>query len=547
MKIGSAHVKGLYTVPSNGSSAVRFNAYADRLHINTFPTSFSNYSFCGWFKLNADRNDYSALFAVEGGGGYNEFITEPDGTTLAFYDHSVGTLLTIGSLVVGNWYFIGMTMGASGALTTYFAVEGAGSLSKQTATAATLTPTTMSIGGTEAAGEFLNGSIKGCKLWNSILNDSEMLAEFQSFSPAKTATLSGFWPIASVATRLDDISGNSHPLVDAGLGTWEDETNQVYDGAQKIWDLGLRTFKCYLTADYLTDYPKQTEWGTTPTNLTQLAQSKPILQAIARSWDTVMLTTFTFANGTTNWWRADPNNTKLQNEYDEIYNLVVHLMTTYNGSGKKFILQNWEGDWAFGDSFTVSTDINRKFVDYYAAFLGVRQRAVENARKVTSSDVVVLNCVEVNRVLDAELYSNRRRIVKDIAQRLQPDIVSYSAYDSTIVDQGSWGASQTAWETATRPAYSRAIDIIQRAFPGVPLMIGEFGFPEEEAPPTNNIPQMIQLVHDVSLEKNSKYLIYWQVFDNEVGGGGPGTYRGYWLIKPNGTISDSGSKIQSLA
>jgi hypothetical protein len=331
--------------------------------------------------------------------------------------------------------------------------------------------------------------------------------------------------------------------VPTGSGT------QFADGCNAIADLGLSVLKVYCTCDYLTNYPLEAAFSATPTSVTQLAQTTEFATQLARSeFPTVVLTVFTFANGSTNWWRVDPSNTRMAAEYAEIKALAVHLLTTYSGTGKRFIIQNWEGDWAFGDSFTPSVSIDRKMVDFYAAFLGTRQRAVEDARRETAhSGVTVLNAIELNRVVDAKAHGERRRILRDISKRVQPDVISYSAYDSTIVDQGGWGANQAAWEAATRPVFKSALRSIKAAFPGAILQIGEFGFPEHEPPTDQDIAAMVQLVSDVAEEEGVEVFIYWQVFDNEVGGGGPGTYRGFWLVEPDGSTSIAGAKMSALA
>lgn len=325
---------------------------------------------------------------------------------------------------------------------------------------------------------------------------------------------------------------------------------QFTNGADAISALGLDVLKIYLTADYLTDYPLESAWSSTPTNLTQLVQTTEVATQLASNdWSTVIATVFTFANGTTNWWRVDVAKTKLDNEYTEIKNLATHLLTTYNNSGKTFVLQNWEGDWAFGDTFTANSYIWREYVDRYAAFLGVRQKAVEDARRETAHrNVTVLHAVEMNRVLDARAYPHRRRILTDISRVLQPDMVSWSAYDGTIVDQGGWNANQAAWEAATEPTIRRAISLMKAYFPGVPWYVGEFGFPELEAQferPSHNVANMIGLFHDICEAEGCKYFIYWQAFDNEAN---PSyTYRGYWLKRNDGTKSIAGAKMEELA
>lgn len=320
---------------------------------------------------------------------------------------------------------------------------------------------------------------------------------------------------------------------------------QLKDGCDVVWDLGLRAVKLYLTADYLTDYPLQSAWSSTPTTLTQLASTTQFATQLARSWTHVALTCFTFANGSTNWWRADPSSAKMAAEYTELRALAEHLLTTYNGTGRVFVLQQWEGDWAFMDSTTVDTHVDSKMVGYYAAFLGTRQRAIEDARRAVASDCQVLNAIEVNRVLDSRLYAHRRRILSNIAKRVRPDMVSWSAYDGTIVDQGGWGASHAAWVEATRPALQKGLRAIAAAWPGVPMQIGEFGWPENEAPVTADTDAMTRLVNEEAEAAGVRLLWYWQTFDNEAGTP-PDTYRGYWLVNPSGDITIAGATLQDI-
>lgn len=312
---------------------------------------------------------------------------------------------------------------------------------------------------------------------------------------------------------------------------------QLQDGADVIHSVLSagqgRTLKLYLTGAPATDYPLQTSLAAVvPASLTALIQRSEYVNAIALGWDTVILTCFTVANGRTNWWRLGPTNAQLAAERAELQALTEYLRTTYAGSGMTFIIQQWEGDWAFMDATDPDTSVARVIVDYYSSFLNARQKAVRDGCIAEPSDVAVLCAVEVNRVVDARLYPHRRRILNDLAGKIRPDIISYSAYDSTIVQQGSWGADQAAWEAATEPVLRQALHTIQKAFPGVPIYIGEFGFPENEATndhPLNDVGEMIGLVERVCREEGVKYLIYWQVFDNEQSV--PYTYRGYWFRK----------------
>lgn len=332
----------------------------------------------------------------------------------------------------------------------------------------------------------------------------------------------------------------------AGKYTWPSGSGtQFGDGCSAIRNAGFRVLKVYCTKNYLTDYPLQTSWSSTPTSLKTLADTTQFVTELSKDWSTIVMTCFTFANGATNWWRVNPSAAAFEAEYAEMRELAEYLLETYSGSGKTFVLQNWEGDWAGMDSFEVETYVARPYIDRYAAFLGVRQRAIEDARKAVASDCRVLMAIEVNRVNDTRVKPHLRRILRDISQRVTPDVVSYSAYDSTIVDQGSWGATLSGWQTATVPMLTKCLQAIKQAWPGVPIQIGEFGFPEgPELPPGRDVGAMIQTVYDVCLAQGVETLIYWQVFGNDELS--PGVLRGLYTVKPDGTPSVAGLKLASL-
>lgn len=334
--------------------------------------------------------------------------------------------------------------------------------------------------------------------------------------------------------------GSSH--VD-GDYNYPNDGLQFINGCQAILSRGFPVLKIYATGQYVANYPLQVAWSSVPTNLTQLMQTTQYASQIAL-FSKVVFTAFTFANGITNWWRADVSVSKMQAEYTEMYNLAVHLLTTYNGQGKEFVFQNWEGDWAFQDTdLSADVHVNEWVVHNYVAYLGTRQRAIRDARAAVASDCQVIMAFEANRVLDARLFPHRRRILRDIACRIQPDVISYSAYDATIVQQGVWGSSQANWLANTTPVFTKALRELQLAFPGVPIQLGEFGYPETEAPVGYNCGGMCVSTWNIwvaavpaALRRN---FLFWEVFDNTGG-------RGYYIVKSDGTTSDSGVGMMSL-
>ncbi len=200
------------------TTGVGFNDPQDRL-VNPpagFPASPSSWTFATWLRIAVDRNTYSAFFTIEQPVGHpfqsNELVTLPDGTTLVFFDPS-GASATLGQLTVGTWYFAAISVGPGGALSTWLAPEG-GNLNKVTGHAFVIDHIEISYVGSSnfTAVEYLNGSMALARLWNGVLSDAEILAEFHSATPRRTAGLIGDWRLTDAASAGVDSSGLGHNL-----------------------------------------------------------------------------------------------------------------------------------------------------------------------------------------------------------------------------------------------------------------------------------------------------------------------------------------------
>jgi hypothetical protein len=266
-------------------------------------------------------------------------------------------------------------------------------------------------------------------------------------------------------------------------------------------------------------------------------------------WDEIVFTVFSFANGTTNWWRASQTAAKFAAEEAEVYALGCDVLDYLDGTGCRIQFQNWEGDWALMDASGVpNTRVDRKFIDYLVAFHGVRQRAVTRARRDTASDCVLEYAIEVNRVHDARLMRHRRRIVTDLKGRVRPDVISYSSYDTITngdVLESVWGANVAAWEAAYEGPHRKALRTIKQAFQGAKVVLGETGFPENEAPEGWDVAAAITKTAEWAEDEGCVSFLYWQVFDNEEGAGPP-DYRGYWMIDDAGEETIAGAALAAL-
>jgi len=195
------------TSPNN---AVRFDTLADTVRLSTLPGASQPLTIAGWFRPVVDRNNYTSIFALENATAtqYNELITEADGTTLALYDHAVGSRGTVGTLTVGTWYRLAVVF-TSGAWAAYIGTEGSATLTKVTGVMTNVgTPGFVWIGNT-SANERANGRFARARVWTAALSDAELEAEFHSESAVRTSNLLGEWfpRTVTAATATTAVTG----------------------------------------------------------------------------------------------------------------------------------------------------------------------------------------------------------------------------------------------------------------------------------------------------------------------------------------------------
>ena len=220
------------------------------------------------------------------------------------------------------------------------------------------------------------------------------------------------------------------------------------------------------------------------------------------------------SHGSHNYWRQGPQPDQDGLEYAEIHEFTRYLLTRYSGTGKKFYLGNWEGDWLLlGTSQHGTNNPTPEAVLGMRSWLNARQRAVDDAKKETPhTNVDVFVYAEVNRVRDAmqnKPGANIRLVNAVLPYVTNLDYVSYSSYDA---------------QNLAEPELHRTLDYIVAqmstnkagVIPGRRLFIGEYGFGGNKRTP------------DRQLEPTRKYLarllrwgvpfaLFWQVYNNEEG------------------------------
>jgi len=207
-------------------NAVGMNAYGDRLQSSTVPAT-DTWTFCAWIKL-ADTAG-SRPFSIEDGTGvyHSISIVGASGTDL-FIDTNLGTSTVLRTLSVGTWYFVALSATHTASFPTmnlYVRAQGEGSLTNTfTDGVAALTPSFAAIGGGPSFNSTPNGSICQYRLWDRVLNSTELLAESRSATVVSSTNLLSFYKLESAATVLTATNGATltNP---GGAGTWTTDTS----------------------------------------------------------------------------------------------------------------------------------------------------------------------------------------------------------------------------------------------------------------------------------------------------------------------------------
>jgi hypothetical protein len=351
------------------------------------------------------------------------------------------------------------------------------------------------------------------------------------------------------ASRPEFSAGIAH--VSGNYGFTQD--NYLVEGATRIQQLGSSSIFIYLTPWFRSQYPDHSAalWpASDPAGVDQLAQTAPYDQVFAMPFKTIVLSTYTFANADQiQGMAASP--ARQSAEEDEFYALTKYLYAHFSGSGKTFVLKNWEGDWIGLGYGNQGGSIAPGMVQDLIAWLSSRQRGVSRARgEAHDSSVQVFNAVEVNRVLD---YAEQglTRVINAVVPEVHADMVTYSSYDSTAV------ASDAAWLKANLTLAIQTIDQLAPdplALGRRRILISEYGLFENQFPGQAvwRAQAILQTAHDLGLSG----AFIWNLYDNQCveanaqpapidsESGDPlrptdQQCRGLWIVRPDGTTSSA--------
>jgi len=297
------------------------------------------------------------------------------------------------------------------------------------------------------------------------------------------------------------------------------------EGADQIRALGSRVIKLYLTLPPERNYPFNSQWPKVRT-LVELANTPYYRSVFEKPFTTYILTTYS-AGRPNHYWKDGVTDEQACDEEEQFYRLARHLLTTYRASGKTFVLQHWEGDWAIRGSFDRKADPTPQAIAGMVRWLGARQKGVDRARAAAHEPGVrVFHAAEVNLV-KIGMNDGRPTVTHKVLPQTRVDLVSYSA-----------------WDTEGDPALLRkALDYIARHVPdrepfgGRNVYLGEFGLPENDFP-LPRVQQTVRGAMQTALDWGCPYVVYWQLYCNEPRRQPVKTnadVRGFWLLRPDGS------------
>jgi len=235
------------------------------------------------------------------------------------------------------------------------------------------------------------------------------------------------------------------------------------------------------------------------------------------------------------YWLHGITEQQAAEEKRQFYELAKYFLMQYKDTGKTFIFANHEGDWHIKDRAEPNAITPPERFSCMIKWLQARQDGVEQAREeIGMHGVRVFHATEVVNVVKT-MKDKQDNIVNKVLPFVTLDLVSYSAYDSTVYGR-----------VHDRQDLKAALDFIAAHARKSPyfgkknVFIGEYGIPENEFS-QKDIQTLVPNVVETGLEWGCPYIVYWELYCNEpkpnvkVPDWNNNDFRGFWLIRPDGS------------
>lgn len=320
----------------------------------------------------------------------------------------------------------------------------------------------------------------------------------------------------------------------------------LIEGAEKLLELGSRLGKFwFMPNNPASSYPFNSQWGKYG-GFVELAKSEYFRQLFALPFRTLLLEAHT--PGEESWRKPGQPDSFFRTITREFYDLTAHLYQTYRNRDFTIVLQHWEGDWLLrgrgGELWNPPPADWPARCEAMVKWLAARQAGVTQARAEhgRGAKCVIAHAAEVNRV--ADLWQKLPTMTEHVLPKVELDLVSYSSYDGMKDPVTLWKClAEIRAHCRTGPLFGKEA-----------VFVGEIGIPENDAP--KRLLERWDEFMGVMLAANVKYIAHWELYCNELKQGveakakppvtDPALLRGFWLVKPDGSLSESGKYFNEL-
>ena len=298
-----------------------------------------------------------------------------------------------------------------------------------------------------------------------------------------------------------------------GLG----EENSVVYGAERILETGSKVIKI-ACSDPEGQYPLDDFGEFNAEKGEDILKLEPFRKVFSMPFETYFIS---FSERNDVKWADGMSGEETAYVEEEFYGAAKYLLETYRGTGKTFILQNWETDNYVRYYFGKEEDwlICRRYADYTNA----RQDGINRARDefVMSAEkkVCVFGALEVNKLDTSDTLT---KAVAEIVPYTYCDLYTYSSYE--YKDKGKVAsAEEVASSLAVALGYYKSKLPKEEKYPqkmyfgDKRLAITEFGYPDKADGYSGEWQKMVAEGHILAMENlDLQYIVYWQLCCNEV-------------------------------